>query len=61
MSGLCGCKVFSWLTKDIKLADNLLLPDIPDQPAIVRQYMRHTSQIGSAKTLETSVKRALQM
>ncbi|KAF9559714.1 thiamine diphosphate-binding protein [Agrocybe pediades] len=37
------------------------LQDIPDQSAIVRQYMRHTSQIGSAKTVESSVKRALQI
>ncbi|KAH9480074.1 Benzoylformate decarboxylase [Psilocybe cubensis] len=37
------------------------LQDIPDQSAIVRQYMRHTAQLGSAKTIEQSVKRALQI
>lgn len=41
--------------------DPFIVTDIPDQPAILRQYMRHTSQIGSAKTVEKSVKRALQM
>ncbi|KAJ3513443.1 hypothetical protein NLJ89_g2940 [Agrocybe chaxingu] len=34
---------------------------VPDQSAIVRQYMRHTTQIGSAKTVEKTVKRALQI
>ncbi|PPQ68528.1 hypothetical protein CVT25_005450 [Psilocybe cyanescens] len=37
------------------------LQDIPDQSAIVRQYMRHTAQLGSAKTIEQGVKRALQI
>ncbi|KAF8959138.1 thiamine pyrophosphate enzyme, N-terminal TPP binding domain-containing protein [Flammula alnicola] len=37
------------------------IQDIPDQTAIIRQYMRHTAQIGSAKTVEKSVKRALQI
>ncbi|KJA15640.1 hypothetical protein HYPSUDRAFT_148795 [Hypholoma sublateritium FD-334 SS-4] len=37
------------------------IQDIPDQSAIVRQYMRHTAQIYSAKTVEKSVKRALQI
>ncbi|KDR77534.1 hypothetical protein GALMADRAFT_245691 [Galerina marginata CBS 339.88] len=37
------------------------IQDIPDQPAIVRQYMRHTAQIGSAKTVDKTVKRALQI
>jgi len=35
--------------------------DIPDQTAIVRQYMRYTGQISSAATVPQSVKRALQM
>lgn len=39
----------------------MYLTDIPDQSAIVRQYMRHTAQLGSAKTIEQGVKRALQM
>lgn len=35
--------------------------DIPDQTAIVRQYMRFTGQISSAATVSQSIKRALQM
>ncbi|KAI0072213.1 thiamine diphosphate-binding protein [Panus rudis PR-1116 ss-1] len=34
--------------------------DIPDQPAIVRQYMRHTAQIQSGKNVAKVVARALQ-
>ncbi|KAF8184213.1 thiamine pyrophosphate enzyme, N-terminal TPP binding domain-containing protein [Pholiota molesta] len=37
------------------------IQDIPDQTAILRQYMRHTAQLNSAKTVEKSVKRALQI
>ncbi|KAF9476193.1 thiamine diphosphate-binding protein [Pholiota conissans] len=37
------------------------IQDIPDQSAILRQYMRHTAQINSAKTVEKSIKRALQI
>ncbi|KAF5315029.1 hypothetical protein D9619_007473 [Psilocybe cf. subviscida] len=37
------------------------IQDIPDQTAIVRQYMRHTAQIHSAITVEKTVKRALQI
>ncbi|KAF8148211.1 thiamine pyrophosphate enzyme, N-terminal TPP binding domain-containing protein [Crassisporium funariophilum] len=37
------------------------LQDIPDQAAIVRQYMRFTGQMSSAATVEQSVKRALQI
>ena len=39
----------------------LLRTDIPDQTAIVRQYMRFTGQISSAATVSQSIKRALQM
>ncbi|PPQ72818.1 hypothetical protein CVT24_012894 [Panaeolus cyanescens] len=35
--------------------------DIPDQAAIVRQYMRHTAQIGSLQTTENMVNRAFQI
>ncbi|KII90574.1 hypothetical protein PLICRDRAFT_538119 [Plicaturopsis crispa FD-325 SS-3] len=37
------------------------LQDIPDQSAIVRQYMRHTVQIHSAKNIPQVVHRALQI
>ncbi|OBZ71335.1 hypothetical protein A0H81_08860 [Grifola frondosa] len=37
------------------------LQDIPDQPAIVRQYMRFTSQIQSGKNVAKTVMRALQI
>ena len=35
--------------------------DVHDQPAIVRQYMRYTAQIGSPESLPHHVRRALQM
>lgn len=35
--------------------------DIPDQTAIVRQYMRYTAQINSGRNVAQVVKRALQM
>ncbi|KAH9947464.1 thiamine diphosphate-binding protein [Amylocystis lapponica] len=34
--------------------------DVPDQSAIVRQYMRHTAQVQSGRTMGRSVMRALQ-
>ncbi|KAF8988241.1 thiamine diphosphate-binding protein [Cyathus striatus] len=37
------------------------IQDIPDQTAIVRQYMRFTSQFNSAKTIPQVVKRSLQI
>ncbi|KAG5653168.1 hypothetical protein H0H81_002010 [Sphagnurus paluster] len=37
------------------------IQDIPDQSAIVRQYMRHTAQIGSGSTIAQSVRRSLQI
>ncbi|KAF5360520.1 hypothetical protein D9756_004505 [Leucocoprinus leucothites] len=36
------------------------LQDIPDQSAIVRQYMRHTAQLNSAATIPHAVRRGLQ-
>ncbi|KAF9448782.1 thiamine diphosphate-binding protein [Macrolepiota fuliginosa MF-IS2] len=36
------------------------LQDIPDQSAIVRQYMRHTAQLNSATTIPFTVSRGLQ-
>ncbi|KXN83072.1 Benzoylformate decarboxylase [Leucoagaricus sp. SymC.cos] len=36
------------------------LQDIPDQPAIVRQYMRHTTQFNSAATIPQAIRRGLQ-
>ena len=35
--------------------------DVPDQPSIVRQYMRYTAHIQSAKNAGPMVMRALQM
>jgi len=35
--------------------------DIPDQPSIVRQYMRHTTQLNSAATIPHAVRRGLQL
>jgi thiamine pyrophosphate-dependent acetolactate synthase large subunit-like protein len=40
---------------------NNMFPDIPDQTSIVRQYMRHTAQINSGRTVAQVVNRALQM
>ncbi|KAH8798735.1 thiamine pyrophosphate enzyme, N-terminal TPP binding domain-containing protein [Flagelloscypha sp. PMI_526] len=37
------------------------MQDIPDQTSIVRQYMRAVLQINSAKTVATTVKRAVQI
>ncbi|KAJ3983004.1 thiamine pyrophosphate enzyme, N-terminal TPP binding domain-containing protein [Lentinula detonsa] len=37
------------------------LQDIPDQTAIVRQYMRHTAQINSGRNVVQIVKRAVQI
>ncbi|KAE9400052.1 thiamineeeeeeeeeeeeeeeeeeeeeeeeeeeeeeeeeeeeeeeeeeeeeeeeeeee diphosphate-binding protein [Gymnopus androsaceus JB14] len=37
------------------------LQDVPDQTAIVRQYMRYTAQINSGKNVAQVVKRALQI
>ena len=35
--------------------------DAPDQPAIVRQYMRYTGQIMSGKSVAKTVMRAVQL
>ena len=35
--------------------------DVPDQAAIVRQYMRHTTQIMSGRNVSKTVMRALQL
>ncbi|KAH9889894.1 thiamine diphosphate-binding protein [Cubamyces lactineus] len=37
------------------------LQDVPDQPAIVRQYMRHVAQIQSGKIASKMIMRALQI
>ncbi|KAI9464358.1 thiamine pyrophosphate enzyme, N-terminal TPP binding domain-containing protein [Boletus coccyginus] len=37
------------------------MQDVPDQPAIVRQYMRYTAQIASPANLPHQVRRALQI
>ncbi|KAF8133294.1 thiamine pyrophosphate enzyme, N-terminal TPP binding domain-containing protein [Boletus edulis] len=37
------------------------MQDVHDQPAIVRQYMRYTAQIGSPESLPHQVRRALQI
>ncbi|KAN0087886.1 Thiamine pyrophosphate enzyme, N-terminal TPP binding domain containing protein [Tylopilus felleus] len=37
------------------------IQDVHDQPAIVRQYMRYTAQIGSPESLPHHVRRALQI
>ena len=37
------------------------MTDVPDQSAIVRQYMRYTSQIQSGKTAAKVIMRALQL
>ncbi len=42
-------------------ADGLFVADVPDQPAIVRQYMRYTAQIQSGKNASKVILRALQM
>ena len=36
-------------------------PDVPDQAAIVRQYMRHCAQIMSGKNVSKTLLRALQL
>ncbi|CDO72272.1 hypothetical protein BN946_scf184970.g124 [Trametes cinnabarina] len=36
-------------------------PDVPDQPAIVRQYMRYVAQIQSGKNVDKVIMRALQI
>ena len=41
--------------------DDLCPTDVPDQPAIVRQYMRYTAQIQSGKNASKIILRALQM
>lgn len=38
-----------------------VIPDAPDQPAIVRQYMRYTGQIMSGKSVAKTVMRAIQL
>ncbi|KAL0958998.1 hypothetical protein HGRIS_014311 [Hohenbuehelia grisea] len=51
-------------TRDTRGARNefiMWLQDIPDQPAIVRQYMRCTTEIYSAKTVSQVVRRSLQI
>jgi hypothetical protein len=54
-----------WLQGALKLTSvesNLKdITDVPDQAAIVRQYMRFTAQINSGKNIVQLVKRALQM
>ena len=63
MNGRCGSKVnasFSqsesnWHTHQLSCVD------VPDQAAIVRQYMRYTAQIMSGKNISKMVMRALQM
>ncbi|TFK17638.1 acetolactate synthase catalytic subunit [Coprinopsis marcescibilis] len=37
------------------------LQDVPDQAAIVRQYMRHTAQLHSALTIPGAIRRAVQI
>jgi hypothetical protein len=62
MNGLCGYRVCIWMKTVVSmLAISFLHTDIPDQTAIVRQYMRFTGQISSAATVSQSIKRALQM
>ena len=62
MNGLCGYRVCIGSSKDVKQYSHFVLnTDIPDQTAIVRQYMRFTGQISSAATVSWSIKRALQM
>jgi hypothetical protein len=46
---------------DSNLLSSHRIADIPDQPAIVRQYMRFTAQISSASTISQVVRRGLQM
>ena len=40
---------------------NISAVDVPDQSAIVRQYMKYTAQIMSGKNVAKVVMRALQM
>jgi hypothetical protein len=65
MNGLCGYRVciptIRMKTVVLMLEISFLHTDIPDQTAIVRQYMRFTGQISSAATVSQSIKRALQM
>lgn len=57
-----------WLQGESNLSRVFLLQlqsgtskDIPDQTAIVRQYMRHTAQINDGRTVAEVIKRSLQM
>jgi DNA-directed RNA polymerase subunit N (RpoN/RPB10) len=63
MSLSCGCKVsrvyFDFVTE---IHRGVPSPsDVPDQSAIVRQYMRYTAQINSGKNAAQVVRRALQV
>jgi hypothetical protein len=60
MNGYTGCKVKTPVYYAVFISD-APFPDIPDQPAIVRQYMRHTGEIQSGLTTPHSVARALQL
>ena len=58
-SGRCGTKVIFAIVLFVLVSR--LLVDVPDQPSIVRQYMRYTAQIQSGKNARQMVLRALQM
>lgn len=60
MNGLCGSKVI-YLIPDLICILKLWYKDIPDQSAIVRQYMRFTAQISSGATTAQVIQRSLQM
>ncbi|THU98889.1 thiamine diphosphate-binding protein [Dendrothele bispora CBS 962.96] len=58
-----GASPFS-SSKDLKGGRNewiMWMQDIPDQSAIVRQYMRHTAQINSGRNVTQVVNRAVQI
>lgn len=62
---LQGALIFSFFELRMKLTLIILYilvaTDIPDQTAIVRQYMRYTGEIRSGKNVDQVVRRALQM
>ncbi|KAF5328495.1 hypothetical protein D9758_017325 [Tetrapyrgos nigripes] len=58
-----GASPFSSL-RELKGSRNewiMWMQDVPDQSSIVRQYMRHTAQINSGRTVTQVVNRALQI
>jgi hypothetical protein len=59
MNGSCQFKVSAVVRPRPSVFNKI--SDIPDQAAIVRQYMRFTSQIESGKVATQVVHRALQM